>query len=135
VLQIYYVKPKVWPELEPDAMEQDEYRGGVLLLAENVPPQVDSRSLGVWLSAGLDDDDPSWVATKVGLDEAKVELQKIKELIENLPAMHIQADSMKEELAMKRQRSQVLVKKKEELEATISSLTRKVAHMIKVRPL
>lgn len=87
--EVYFVKSKVWPELEPDSLEQDEYRGSVQLVVDFVPPNVDSRTLTCWLMAGLDDDDPEWVAATVGLGEAQEDLRKATDLLEAIPDQRI----------------------------------------------
>ncbi len=113
--ELYFIKKKVWPTLEPDSLEQDEYRGTVQLVADFVPPQVDSRTLTVWLLAGLDDDDPEWVATKVGLDEARDDLRKANDLLDAIPKLKIPGvKTIAEEVAIKTKRSkQVAVQKKD----------------------
>ena len=89
-MQVYYVKAKKWPELEPDSLEQEEYRGSIIIVADRVHPAVGSKDLAAWLQRGLDDDDPDYVATKVGLAEAQKELAKTVTMIESLPTMRIQ---------------------------------------------
>lgn len=110
----------MWPTLEPDSLEQDEYRGTVQLVADFVPPEVDSRALTVWLLAGLDDDDPDWVASRVGLDEARDDLRKADELLEAIPRLQIAGvKTIAEEVAIKAKRTRIVAAQKKDAEIRI----------------
>lgn len=133
--EVYYVKAKVWPELEPDSLEQDEYRGSVQLVIDFVPPQVDSRTLTCWLLAGLDDDDPEWVATKVGLQEAKEDLRKASDLMEAIPGQRVPgAKTIAEEVAIKKKRMQVVATQKTDAERRVEVRVRLVPRQAPAAP-
>jgi hypothetical protein len=47
---VYFLRERSWPTLEPDALEEGEYRGGVVVLAVGVPPQAGREAAAAgWL--------------------------------------------------------------------------------------
>ena len=42
---LYIVRERVWPQLEPDALETHEYRGGTRVVVDNVPEDVSAGAV------------------------------------------------------------------------------------------
>lgn len=123
---LYFIREKVWPELDPDAIEQDEYRGKTLVVIDNVPEEVTEKILLAWLNAGLDDDDPDLASAKMQLEELQENLGKVDKQVRELPSMKVQGSNAKEELEMKKKRAQALNMQKIDLEEDIRALKEKV---------
>jgi hypothetical protein len=122
---LYFIREKVWPELDPDALEQNAYRGKTLVVVDNVSEEVTERVLMAWLNAGLDDDDPDLVSAKIQLQEMRDNLAKVEKQISELPALKAQGANAKEELELKKKRAQALNMQKLDLEEDIRALTEK----------
>lgn len=122
---LYNISEKVWPELDPDAMEQDEYRGKVLVVCDNVPEEVTAKMLVSWLNTGLDDDDPDLASARMQLEELRESLQKVEKQIKELPALKSAGTNAKEELEFKKKRAQALNMQKVDLEEDIRALAEK----------
>lgn len=129
----YYIHEKEWPEIEGDTLEDHEYRGSVIIVADNVSPAVDSQALRQWLLMGLDDDNPEFVAATMGTEEATKELTKIEQILEALPTMPINANTEEEESIVRKQRGAELNKKKGELENKLSAFHQRLEHFKKLR--
>jgi len=121
----YNISEKVWPELDPDALEADEYRGKVLVVADNVPEEVTAVALVAWLNAGLDDDDPDVATAKARLEELRESLTKVEKQIKELPSMKASGGDAKSELEQKKKRAQALGLQKVDLEEDIRAITAK----------
>lgn len=122
---LYFIREKVWPELAPDVMEQDEYRGKSLVIVDNVPEEVTPKILVAWMNAGLDDDDPDLASAKIQLQEMQENLAKVEKQIAELPSMKVQGSNAKEELEMKKKRAQTLNMQKIDLEEDIRAVKEK----------
>jgi hypothetical protein len=114
--------PQTWPVLDPDAMEEEEYRGGTRIICDNVPEEVTAGMLITWLNAGLDDDDPDLVSAKIQLEETLDNLSKVEKQIRELPSMKVQGSNAKEELELKMKRAQTLNMQKVDLEDDVRAL-------------
>ena len=122
---LYFIREKVWPELAPDVMEQDEYRGKSLVIVDNVPEEVTPKILVAWMNAGLDDDDPDLASAKIQLEEMQDNLAKVEKQIAELPSMKVQGSNAKEELETKKKRAQTLNMQKIDLEEDIRAVKEK----------
>jgi hypothetical protein len=122
---LYFIREKVWPELDPDALEADEYRGKTLVVVDNAPEEATDKVLVAWLNAGLDDDDPDLASAKIQLEELQENLGKVEKQVRELPSMKVQGSNAKEELEMKKKRAQTLNMQKIDLEEDIRALKEK----------
>ncbi len=121
---IYFIKEKAWPELDVDAIDDEEYRGQAIVLVRNVPPEVSAHMLGSWLSAGLDDDDPDVAAARAQLEHMMVVRERVDKAIMELPNAKIAAGPVtaKEHLTLKTKKAQLLGNQRKELDDDIAEL-------------
>jgi len=72
---VYFVRTKYKPELDPDALEEEEYRGETIVYAENVPAECGKAELNAWLAVGIQADDPETIAAKLEIEDRQSMLQ------------------------------------------------------------
>jgi len=78
---MYYVRPKYTPELDPDAIEDQEYRGETGVFVDNVPPDCGETELRAWLTEGIAQDDPEVIAAKLEIEDRKAQVVSIKDAL------------------------------------------------------
>ena len=117
----YIIREKVWPTLEPDALEQSEYRGGSRIVVEHCPPNVTASALSAWLRVGLMDDDAEFAEHAQRLKELKGKLDSVLRMIRELPATRMEAANPAAELEAKKERAKLLNTQKERLEREVSA--------------
>lgn len=123
---LYVIREQQQPQLDPDALEEALYRGSVQVFALDVPDDVDQAGLEAWLVAGLDDDDPELVASKLRIEELEVRLKEIATQLRELPESAIEGASVAEELRIKHERTSRLNSQREEALAMIAVLKDRV---------
>lgn len=83
--KLYYINEVAPPEVMVDALEDDEYRGEVLVLIRNVPGQLAAAGLTTWLNHALEDEHSELATTKNSVDDLIAKLEVINKQIQLLP--------------------------------------------------
>jgi hypothetical protein len=124
----YVIRERVWPTLEPDALEQCEYRGGSVVVVEHVPPGVGAPALAAWLRAGLMDDDPEFTEHAQRLGELKAKLAATVRAIAELPVLRLDgaggsstSSAYAGDWAAKKERARTLAAQRERLEREVAA--------------
>lgn len=119
----YVIRERVWPTLEPDAMEQAEYRGGSRVVVEHVPPEVTASALATWLRAGLLDDDAEYGAHAQRLKDLRDKLDSVVRMIAELPSLKLGDGAAGDagDLSAKAERAKLLGAQRERLEREVAA--------------
>lgn len=81
---LYYIHERLWIEPEPDALEEYEYVGGVIVVVDHVPEKVTEPMLRQWLNAGLDEHTEGLVPTRMKLKQLLDQEETTQESIKGL---------------------------------------------------
>lgn len=64
--------------LDPDALEEEEYRGQTSVFVENAPPECGEAELRAWLVEGISNDDPEVIAAKLEIEDRNAQIKAIE---------------------------------------------------------
>jgi hypothetical protein len=130
---LYFIREELQPVIEPDMLEDETYRGSVGVYCINVPDEVDAGGVQAWISAGLDDDDPELVASKLRLEEVQTRLKEIIQQIAQIPMTTIAGTTVQDEVQIKSERVDKLLIKKGEMEAHEEMLRQHIESLVRFR--
>ena len=130
---LYFVHEKQWPQLDPDIVEVDEYRGKSIVVVDNAPEEATKEVVLTWLNAGMDDDDPELATAKTRLLDMQRRLEDVKQEIKELPTLKGEGNNAQEELDNKRKKAENLSLRKSDLEAAINKINERTAQIARDR--
>jgi len=119
---LYVIRETVQVKLDPDALEEEAFRGSVAVFCVDVPEDVDEAGVEVWLAAGLEDDDPELVSGTVRAEELRARRKEVVQQISDVPGSAVAGASVEEETRIKDERMSKLRAQRDELDDELAAL-------------